>query len=203
MAGLGLASVSQAQLINASFEEPVMAQGSWGTAGLPGWTNGSGDTGAWNIPSSSFFVAEAPHGTQIGYSNSIQVAQQSSVGLIEGLNEVTVMGGRRQDSFAGSFDLQLWVGGTVVNGTVIGGEMLSSTSFVHTTIPVSSFTLISTSFTAAANDPRLGQLLTVRFFKTSGSQMNWDDVRMSAVPEPMTMVGLGAFALLLRRRKKA
>lgn len=203
MAGLSLASVSHAQLINASFELPVHPPQTYNSDGLPGWTNGSGATGSWNIPAASFFLTEAPDGDQIGYSNSVQVAQQSTVGLVEGLNEVTVMAGRRQDGFAGSFDLQLWVGGSVANGDVTGGEMLSSTSFDHTTVLPSSFALISTSFTAAANDPRLGQLLTVRFFKTAGSQMNWDDVRMSAVPEPMTMIGLGAFALFLRFRKKA
>lgn len=200
---LGLAGSSQAQLINASFEDPLMNNGTYGTSGINGWSNASGDAGVWNIPTAGFFNAEAPHGTQIGYINGTSLAQQSSATLVEGLNEISVQAGRRSDSFSGSFNFQLWVGGTVSGGNVVGGELLASTLFDHTTISPSTFTLITTSFNAAGNDPRLGQLLSVRILRAAGSQANFDDVRMSAVPEPATLAALALGAFLVRRRKTA
>lgn len=204
LAALGLAATAPAQLVNASFEEPSLPNGTFNASGITGWSV-SGESGVWNIPSASFFTIEAPHGTQIGYSNGNFVAQQASISLVEGLNGVSLQAGRRSDGFAGSFDLQLWVGGTVSSGAVVtGGEMIASTSFNHLNVAPTSFTLIEANFVAQANDPRLGQALSVRMVKTAGSQMNWDDVQMTAVPEPTTLgiLALGAAAALRRRNRK-
>ncbi len=197
---LGLTSLSQAQLVNASFEEPPVGAGVFNNL-VAGWSD-SGGGGVWNIPLNGFFNLEAPDGTQIGYTNGNSLAQQSTASLVAGLNEVSVQAGRRGDSFAGSFNLELWVGGTVSLGSVAGGELLASSSFNHTTVNPNSFTLLTTTFNAASNDPRLGQLLSVRILRTTG-QANFDDVRMSAVPEPATLAALAIGAFLVRRRKSA
>jgi len=192
-------------LVNPSFELPAIPDGNT-AAGANGWSGNVTQWGVWNIfPGYAYFSSEAPDGTQILYSNSGTVAQQSSLALQEGIVKLSAMGGRRQDVFAGSFQMQLWAGGSVSNGAVTGGFLLASADFDHTKLSPSTFAPLHLNFAADSSNPYLGQLLSVRFVTLSG-QMNVDNVRLEfeAVPEPATMaaVGLGALAVLRRRRAR-
>lgn len=194
---------ASAQFINAGFENPVQSDGTFGNT-LPGWTATGGNAGAWNIfPSYSFFRSEAPEGTQIAYVNGTSLAQQSAVTLAAGETTLSVMAGRRSDTFAASFDMELWAGGTVAAGVVTGGTLLGTASFIHTSIAPSSFTPLSVTYNASVNDPLIGQKITARFVRVGGSQMNFDDVRLNVVPEPATMsvLVIGLVAALRRSRK--
>lgn len=193
---------SFAVIVNASFEDPHLNNGSFNTSGINGWST-NGVAGVWNIPTSSFFLAEAPDGTQIGYSNGSSIAQQTSSVLNVGLTTLTCMGGRRHDSLAGSFKLQLWAGGSVANGNVTGGTMLSETLYDHTTQAIDSFALVTVNYTSTANDANLGKNLTVRLLQTASNQMDFDDVRLNTVPEPATFVaiGIGGLLLIAKRRR--
>lgn len=193
---------ASAQFINAGFENPARTDGTFAD-GLPGWTK-AGEGGSWNIfPTYSFFRSEAPEGTQIAYVNGTSIAQQSAVTLASGETTLSVMAGRRADSFAASFNMELWAGGTVAAGAVTGGTLLGTASFIHTSIAPSSFTPLSVTYNAAINDPLIGQQITARFVKVGGSQMNFDDVRLNVVPEPatMTVLAIGLVAALRRSRK--
>lgn len=197
--------MSHATLINASFETPAQPQGNYTQSGIDGWTTDGSSAGVWHLPANSFFEANAPDGLQIGYSNGNFVAQQASDELEVGTTTLSVMGGRRTDSFAGSFFLRLWAGGTVASGDIIGGTLLGESYYGYTAYNPSTFSLITVEYTAAANDPLLGQLLTVQFAKAVGSQMNWDDVRLvtpNPVPEPISIFVLGAGAVALSRKRK-
>lgn len=201
----GVAALGSSQLLNASFEAPVFTDGGYGGP-LTGWSGSlDSDFGAWNIFSGyGFFNSEAPHGTQVLYSNATSVAQQSSEVVGVGENKITAMAGRRADSYYASFELQMWAGGTVSNGAVTGGTLLATSIFDRDSIAPSSFTPIEAVYTAAEGDPILGQLITVRFFKTLGPQMSADDVQVNgAVPEPASIVAISAAAVAFFRRRRS
>jgi len=199
------AGVAHATLTNASFESPVQSLGGYTFGGIDGWSKSPGESGVWHIPSSFFFEANAPDGLQIGYSNAALVAQQSTDVVQVGKTKLTVMGGRRSDGFAGSFTLRLWAGGTVTNGDLIGANLLGETAFDYTQFNPGTFSLVTIEYEALDGNVNLGKLLTVQFAKGVGSQMNFDDVRLTTpnpVPEPTTMAALGAGLLALARRRK-
>lgn len=203
IAAMGAASFGT--IINASFEEPVYTTGAYGSSGMPGWSS-IGTYGAWNIPSGSFFEAEAPHGTQIGYTNGPAIAQQTDDVLEVGTTTLSVMGGRRSDFYSSSFFLQLWAGGTQAAGNVTGGTMLGEVLFDVNSVAKGSFKMVTLDYQATADDPNLGKQLTIRMFQqanSGGGQINFDDVRLNAVPEPGTWLalGVGACALIRRRRR--
>ena len=203
--GAAMGAMSFGTIINASFEDPTYSLGSFGQNGMPGWSSTS-SYGAWNIPNNPFFLAEAPHGTQIGYTNGPAIAQQTDDVLNVGLTTLSVMGGRRSDSLSRSFYLQLWAGGTQKDGSLTGGTLLGEVLFDVSSIASASFKLVTLDYQASANDANLGKQLTVRMALQPGSgggQINFDDVRLNAVPEPGTWLalGVGACALIRRRRR--
>ncbi len=201
--GVSVMPSAFAQVVNPSFEEPFLASGFSAVATLPGWSRSGGDAGVWVLPATGFFNASAPHGRQIFYSNGPSVAQQISDTLTEGTHTFFAQAGRRGDNFAGSFSMRMYAGGTVAAGVVTGGTLLGTTIFNHTTVSANTFTPISVSYTAAAGDPLLGQLLSVEFVRTSG-QMNFDSVTFNnqVVPEPATLTLLALGALALRRNRR-
>jgi hypothetical protein len=190
-----------ADFINGNFESPSVANSA--TAGSPVWTqSGSSDSGVWNIvPGYVLFNAEAPEGTQIGYSNNPSMAQQSSRLLTQDPVTLYAFAGRRADAFAGSYRMELWAGGTVASGAVTGGTLLSSFDFNHTLLAPSSFVEIQTSYTPTVGDPLIGQLLSARFVRTAGTQMNMDRVSFEAIPEPssVTVFALAGLVAACRR----
>ncbi len=197
-----LSGIASAWVVNGTFETPAYGPGEF-TDGLPGWTK-NGEAGHWNIfQGYGFFDAEAPEGTQIFYGNGTSIAQQTLATLQAGDTSLSVMAGRRADAFAAGFRMELWAAGTVATGSVTGGTLLSSVDFDPVSIPLSSFTPLSLTYTATSNDANLGNLLSVRFVKTSGAQMNFDNVQLTPVPEPATMLALAAgLGIMARRRAK-
>ncbi len=197
-----LAGNASAWIVNGNFETPAYGNGGF-TDGLPGWTK-AGEAGHWNIfPGYGFFNSEAPAGTQIFYGNGTSIAQQTAAELLVGTSTLSVMAGRRADTFAASFRMELYAGGTVDSGNVTGGVLLKAVNFDHTSIAPSSFVPLTLEYTADATDANLGKLLSVRFFKTTGVQMNFDQVQLNPVPEPGTMIALAAGLGLLARRRRA
>lgn len=192
---------SQAVVVNGNFEDPPLSAGQFNTT-LPGWQQSGGNAGVWHLPSSGFFNTTAPEGVQIGYSNATFVAQQLTDVIVEGDNQVLLYAGRRSDGFDGSFDFQLIAGGSIANGQNTTGSVLGTIHYVHTDFNPTTFTELVLTYTALANDPMIGQQVTLQFIKTAGQQMNFDDVRFNAVPEPMTLGLLALAPLAFKRRKK-
>ncbi len=72
------------------------------------------------------------------------MAQQSARVLTANSETLYAFAGRRSDTNAGSFRMELWAGGSVANGAVIGGTLLSSVDFDHTLLAPNSFIGIQT-----------------------------------------------------------
>lgn len=196
--------VADAAVVNGSFEDPVLANaGDFSSSGIPGWTAAGGSLGVWKLPHPTYFPADAPDGDQIGYSNGTAIAQQLPDVLVPGLQLASVLAGRRDDQYAGSFDFELWASGTVANGVVTGGTLLDSAHFDHTPRPVGSFRRLVLSYEAAGDDPLLGEPLALRIVRTGGVQMDFDRVTL---PEPSGFAATALPGLLLgalARRRRA
>ena len=199
-----VAAAANAQFVNPSFEDPALSPGGYTTNGINGWTadlSASPLVGVWY---SNAFSGPPPDGNQIGYTNSGAVAQQSSVDLSVGQTDLTMFFGHRSDGVFGIGTWELWAGGSVANGSVTGGTLLDSVKVDESTLPIGTFQQFDASYTAAAGDPLIGQLLTARLTLTGGTQMDFDLVALSVKPTPepasMTVLGLGALALLRRRK---
>jgi hypothetical protein len=202
MACLG-ALVAEADVVNGSFEEPPLANaGDFNTAPISGWTAAGGNLGVWRLPHPTYFTVPAPDGNQIGYSNGVAIAQQLPDVLAPGLQIASVMAGRRDDTYAGSFDFEMWAGGTVANGVVTGGTLLDSAHFDHTLYSASTFHPLVLEYEADVEDPLLGQPLALRIVPTGGIQMNFDRVTL---PEPSgfaaTLLPAVVLGHLARRRR--
>lgn len=195
------ATFAQADVVNGNFEDPALTAGQYNTT-LPGWEGNGASNGVWHLPTGGFFETTAPEGLQIGYSNSLHLAQQLTDTIGEGDNTISVYGGRRHDGFAGSFTLQLIAGGSVVNGNNTTGTVLATLTYDYTQYNPDTFTWLEGTYTANAGDAAIGQQVTLLFTKTAGSQMDFDDVRFSSVPEPATLTLLALVPLALRRKSR-
>lgn len=198
-----LASVANAQFVNASFEDPSLGGPGFTTNGINGWsTNESFGVAGVYWPNS--FSAPVPDGNQIGYSNGSPVAQQSTSVLGLGETNLTMYFGRRFDGIDAVGTLELWAGGSVANGVVSGGTLLDSVTVDETTIASGQFQQFDAAYFASAGDPSLGALLSAQITFTSGSQMDFDLAAINSAPEPasMALLGLGAAALVRRRLRR-
>jgi hypothetical protein len=85
-----------------------------------------------------------------------------------------------------------------------GGELLAEESSL--TPAAGTFDTSVVTYLASAGSPLLGQPLEIRLV-SSGNQINFDDVRLDAIPEPGTLallgLGLGLLAGGRRLRRSA
>lgn len=200
-------------LVNPSFESPDLAKGS--SAGLSGWSVSSSATsaGVWHIPAPQINVT-APDGNQIAYlsgagATEVSFAQQTGYALGAGLQGFSAVGLRRGDGQSGSFMLEMWVGGNVVDGNIVGGVLLDSELFNVLSVDLSGFAPVTVSYDAAMGHSAIGEMLSVRVVRTGGGQVNVDNFAYSAslieaVPEASTLglmaAGMLAMVVLARRR---
>jgi len=195
------ASAAHAGIVNGGFEDPALSPNQFTSLGINGWT-WDGTSGVWYPGGTSYFDS-VPEGSQVGYLNSSALAQQTNDFVSVGVQSVSFSMGRRKDGFQGNATINLFAGGTVSNGAVTGGVLLDSITVLATSIPVGGWTQHQLSYTATGSDPQIGQLLSVQIVKDSGSQINFDDFTIQAVPEPATLAALGLGALALRRRRRS
>jgi hypothetical protein len=210
---LPLAVVSNARAVtiqNFSFESPALTNGDYQGDGnypapftTPGWTSDPANgNGAQNFIGTGSFGAgstlPAPaDGKQAIYVNGNDIYQDVGALLPNLKYTLTVAAGNQPGFGPGST-------GTIelVNGTTPAGTLLNSTTI--STQPVSSFADFSVTFITG---PSVSGDLTIVLAKASGNQMDYDNVRLTATPEPSSIIlgGLGAVGLLLavRRRRAA
>jgi hypothetical protein len=202
-AGLaGLARGSSIPLVNPTFSSP--AQGSFVAAGgsFLGWTTG-GNAGVLNYTANSGSpTTEAPYwptvpaGTTFAYSNLDDIKQitTSPLGVIEPGFIYTLQVGAGQG---------IGVGGptsNVISLIAADGTVLSTATTANS---IGSFTTETLTYTAPLSGAVLGQQIGV-VLGTGGIQSNFDNVVLTAVPEPgaLGLLGLGALGLAWTLRKR-
>lgn len=180
-------------LTNDTFESPDIAAWTWNSPSLAGWTknygtygvaptsNNGGDQSVWNYVNKGWF----------------QLSQNSSYTVGAAGEVITAfLDARITNLDSGSATINLKV---LLNGTAAIQIQPSYTSNFD-------WTQISVSYTTTAAD--IGKTVGIAFgsdggfLSTGGSYIYQDNASLTVVPEPSAALlgGIGAFALLRRRR---
>ncbi|MCG3170775.1 MAG: hypothetical protein CALGDGBN_02343 [Pseudomonadales bacterium] len=207
-----LSAASQAYVIsvtNASFEdEPTTwgntdaTYGQWSNSFLPGWSFSStgGPEGTWQ-PGSLMF-SSIPDGNQVAYVNSSggvgSAIWQTTSEIIQAGYTYTlaVMVGTRNTAYGAPYD------GAKIS--LLGGTSVLASTQLATPPSAGGWSLLTLDFTAALADA--GKTLQIRLEGMgTGSQTNFDNVSLTAVPLPAAawLFGSALLGLGLAKRRAA
>jgi len=226
LAAIGLLALSASAgaydvpIVNAGFEDPVWADGEWGF-GVPGWdtVGPSPSSGTWNPDATGDifygYGGIAPEGQNVAWISAGEVDNTpndpddddfTSVegGLAQVLTETLTTGM--------TYTLTVEVGNSYYYGwgegykiQLLAGDTLLAQDDSSLTPATDTFeTSIVTYVYNAADEALLGEPLQIRLLaKPDNGELDVDDVRLDAVPEPvtLTLLGLGGLGLIRRRRR--
>lgn len=209
--GAGTAAEIIHTVPNSSFESRDLADGGFTAGSIPDWTVSNNNAGDFNPTDSHYSGASDSSGgtlplpalgEQVAYSNhsTATIETQNALALLEhGRNyQLVVAVGERLDSPFRGYDLALLVG---------GGEVASITDDSGPVPTAGAFTDVTLTYDSPPNplDSLVGEPVTIRLSarSISGSQTNFDNIRLTSTPEPATavllMMGLGLVTLRRRR----
>ena len=196
-------------IVNAGFEDPVLAEDDWTWLDTPGWTQVGGDgAGVWNTTLSDFNPVIAPEGENVVYTENPPANTANGVGQI--LTQtfaantdytLTVEVGDSWAYYWSGYSVQLLAGGTVIkedNNTLWPDYMLWATSTVDYTYD-------------AGHSGLVGQPLEIRLLNLgidmdqatpSVVGVEFDDVQLIPEPATMALLGLGGLGLILGRKRR-
>ena len=191
----GVAGHANAESIfveNASFEAITLTDGTFVSTTPDGWTLIEGKFGTLNPLAISF--PSVPDGENTAFSNGGTMAQ--ALAAVLQANTVYTLeveiGNRPETPFPG-FAVQLWAGDSLLAEDVNSFEP-----------PGQGFTTSLVNYVALAEDAMAGQSLEIRLVSL-GVQVNFDDVRLNAVPLPapgaLALFGLAGLGCRRRRRR--
>lgn len=187
----GSASAADIPVVNASFEQPALTLNGFNTDGVPGWSpvGTIGDWGAFR-PTIAAWGYATSHLDQLLYINGGIVQQVLTYTVQPGdVYELLVDIIRRPGFGTDTYSVELLAGSTVI-ASDFSGLQPAPAQFATTTL----------SYAVAPNDPLIGQPLTIRL--GGASQVNFDNVRLAAIPAagPLALLGLGGLIATRRRR---
>lgn len=189
---------AQNYILNPGFEDPAVGPGGVTLNTIPDWSGAPVGCCGYGV-SYQIAALPTPYGDQWGYTNggTAAIAQQTAKTVVaQEAYTASAAFGQRTDNPANSPTLELWAGGTVVDGDVIGGTLVASQA-VATTAGV--FTMGTVTWVAPVGSPLIGQPLTVRLSNVGGAQTNYDNVSLLAVNTVPTLSewGMILFGLIL------
>lgn len=182
-------------VLNPSFEVDALAPGGF-TGTSTNWTIAGGPGGTQHF---STQTPLATAGIQHAYANGgASLSQLTSETIVAGQTYTLTVDVGRESTLNSSLATLRLFGSTLGPGTAIAeltgiapgqGSYLLGNTFSYTALP--------------SGDPFLGQTVGIALISQSGGvQVLFDNVRFDVVPEPSSLLlgGLGALALLRRRR---
>ena len=189
---LGFAAMSPAAhaQTNGSFENPALTNpGDYTTNSIPDWTfTGNLQTYAYGVyrPTTTDFTTSIPDGVQAAY-----VSQGGAIYQ----DQATTLAAKTQ------YDLSFFVGsrerqpgaGTVYLETS-GGNILAQTSLTPT---AGTFVGDTLQFVAGTGNPYLGETLRIVLADASGSQVSFDNIKLTERIAPTSTAPEGSSILLL------
>jgi hypothetical protein len=202
--GAAVAMATPVTIVNFSFEDDVLVDGTFTTTTISGWTCTTGSCGVYNPPFAAFSSQPnlpAPADlVNAAYSNSGTIAQiLSSTVLPNTLYTLRVAVGNRKDTPFPGYQVQL-----------LGGATILAQDNSILAVPDDAFQDSVITFLTGGSGGTIGQALQVRLI-SNGVQTMFDNVRLdaspSAIPEPgtvsMMLIGLGAVVAGIRRKIRA
>lgn len=195
------ASIPSAQaaviaLNNASFEAPVCPNdGDYVTGQADGWNLGGSSLGVAN-PTSSWFGPEAQDGQNVGYANDGCDFYQVVPGGVTFQDNITytlsVYVGRPELGNTNGGEVRIQIRDIVLDDPMV----IQSFSITNN----SEWYLCSISYTAASGND--GHGIGIALATLSGTQLEYDNVILTATPEPATMSLLLAGGLVMLKRRR-
>ncbi len=202
----GFASAALIPVINAGFEAPVLGDGQYQE--LLGWDLSEYvDGGAYNPPTAAY-PAEAPEGNNVAWLWDEGASVYMSQTLLSVLTanthytlEVEVGDPLDYDGFGMTgfpgYRVELLAGGTVL-------------SFDNNTLNITEGTFETSvvTFFAPSGHANLGDALEIKLINLAapGAEVDFDNVRLTAIPEPSTLamfgIGAGVMGLVSIRRRR-
>ncbi len=176
---------------NPGFETPTLSDGD-GVDGVSGWSSSATNVAKTANPPTSMFPSEAPEGQNIAFVNGTgNFIMQNLTGAFVAADMTYTLkvdvGTRLGDGGTGwgySVDL------VIANTYDVAGILAQDFSSLS---PSPGQFLTSTlTYTAPSSGTVIGQQLAIRLKNWGTQQVHFDDVRLTVVPEPTSLVLLGS-----------
>jgi hypothetical protein len=206
-------------IANPGFEMKTLADGDydWQMDGQGwGYADNGGNLGPWN-PTTADYPGEAPEGLNVGWTEPGDgvpggFAQVLTATLVSSMTyTLTVKVGNALTYAYPGYAVQLLAGGTMGSSgdgyadPITGGFLLAQDNNSQT-VADGTFVTSTVVYTYdPAHSAHLGEPLQIRLLALAGGgEVEFDDVRLDAVPEPasLALLGLGALAVIRRRRQE-
>jgi hypothetical protein len=195
-----VSSLASADLVipiaNHSFEDEVLPVGTF-NASIQDWTQSSFERiGTWSPGEDGPFDFSTIDGDQVAYLNGGSIAQQLTTPVVLGqrYHLSALLGAVSSGGHNAGGALELWAGGTVTEGDVIGGTILGSLVVSDDQLVPGIFLPFDTQIVAPTSGLSGSELLAIRFV-SNGNESELDNVQLAPIPEPASILAIGVACL--------
>ena len=178
-------------LTNPGFETPALSDGA-AVYSVTGWSpNTTGVAGTWNPPVTAY-PSEAPEGLNVAFvnGNANYIVQNLSGVFVTADTTYTLEMdlGKRLDNNGGTwlYSVELIIANTIDAAGILAQDLWSLSP------SAGQFLTSTVTYTAPSSGLLIGKPLAIRVRSWGVEQINVDDVRLTFVPEPSSLLLLGS-----------
>jgi hypothetical protein len=186
-------------IANHSFEDEVLPVGTFNRS-IQDWTQSfsAHGIGTWSPGENGAFDLSTIDGDQIAFLGIGSIAQQLTTPVVLGQRyHLSASLGTVGGPFIAGGTLELWAGGTVTDGDVIGGTILGSLVVSDDQLMPGIFLPFETQIVAPTSGLSGTELLAIRFV-SNGIESDLDNVQLAPIPEPAPLLAIGIAFLFWR-----